>query len=205
MLNRKLHTWYVISLAALTFTAIAGCGSRGGGLPSTVTIELPDGTETQATLGAGVLSLANTKWQFFHASGSAQGPAFVTIAFGPAGNLQAFEDNTFASEYFGSTILFDAERHSTSQAGLTYFAATYGAETSDASGLAFEGLLNAFTAGIKVASARATASGTFDPDDPDTMTGEFAFVVDILVSSPGVPSDTQEQAFSFIAHRVVEE
>ena len=204
MWNRTLHRTSVIALSTFVLMVSAGCGSRND-LPPAIVVPLPDGTETQVTLGAGVVSLANTSWQFFRGS-SAQGTPFVTIRFGAEGNLTSFEDNTIASEILGSTILFDGERHDTAQPALTYTAATYGAETSDATGFAFVGLLNVFAPVIgRVASGTASASGTFDPDDPDIMNGTFSYTFEIDVSFPGVASDSQEDEFTFIARRVMEE
>jgi hypothetical protein len=129
----------------------------------------------------------------------------VTISFGSEGQLRAFEDNTFAAEIFGPTLIFDGQQHATSQDGLTYAAATYGAETSDATGFTFVGELNAFAVIIgKVADATATASGAFDPDDPDVMTGTFSFEYDITVEFPGVPTGGDSSEFGFIAHRIVD-
>ena len=48
----------------------------------------------------------------------------------------------------------------------------------------------------------ATASGEFDADDPDVMTGTFTFEGEVLVELPGVPTDPFFDEFDFIAHRV---
>jgi len=204
MLNRVLRTEMVCVLIAVIATAAGGCGSRGAaGVPDSVTVQLPDGTEVQATLGAGVPSLADSEWRFFRTAGTAQSIPFVTIAFGAEGNLAAFENNTIATEVFGATIVFDGDRHDTSQPGVEYAAATYGAETSDATGFAFEGRLTAFAGPLQVATATASASGTFDPDDPDTMTGTFAFSTRVSLSA--IPEGDLDEEFTFIAHRVVED
>ena len=192
--------------AALAAVGLTGCGTGGAtGLSTSVTLDLPDGTTTEATLGAGVASLANSTWSFsqsFPSGGTASAP-FMTISFGPDGELTSFEDNTISPEIFGDTILFDGQRHETSQAGLSYAAATFGAETSDASGFAFVGELNAYAPILgTVATATATADGQFDPDDPDVMTGSFSFVADVVVELPGVPTDTIEQTFDYRAQRV---
>ena len=204
MIDRIVRKALSIATAVAFILLAAGCGVQGG-LPDEVTIELPDGTEVQAVLGSGVASLENSSWQFFAMSGSAQGPPFAVISFGPQGNLAAFNDNTLAREIFGDQILFDGMVHNTTQPGISYSAATYGAETSDATGFAFEGLLNAFAAGFKAAEGTASASGSFDPDDPNTMTGTFAYAFDILIERPGVPVSDQEDSFGFIAHRVVDD
>ena len=97
--------------AASLGLSLAGCGSaQRSGLPETVIIELPDGTTVEAQQGAGAPSLANSRWEFFRTSSSAQSLAFVTIIFGPEGNLESFENNTIAQEIFGDTILFDGQR-----------------------------------------------------------------------------------------------
>lgn len=190
----------VLSLALLL---LVGCGALGGStLPSTVIVELPDGTTAEVEQGAGVMSLADTSWQFIRTSSTAQGAAFLTINFGPEGNLYAFQNNTIAQEIFGSTIYFDGEVHSTSQTGMTYTASTYGAETSDGSGFAFEGRMTAFAAGIQAGYATATATGTFNPDDPNTMTGTFAFSTRVTLIS--IPEANQDDEWAFIAHRVIE-
>lgn len=195
----------MIVTTALSLVGLTGCGAGATGLPQSVTIELPDGTTTEATLGAGVISLADSTWAFhqsFEGGGSSSVP-FVTITFGPEGELTSFEDNTIAAEIFGDTLIFDGQRHDTTQPGLTYAAATFGAETSDASGFAFVGELNAFAPILgTVASATATADGEFDPEDPDVMSGSFAFVADILVELPGVPTETIEESFDYRATRV---
>ena len=193
-----------VTILICTLPMISGCGSRGQ-LPNEITVLLPDGTETQATLGSGVISLADTIWRFFEASSSGQGRQFLILSFGPNGELESFNENTIATSIFGSTILFDGEQHDTSQQGLTYSAATYGAETSDANGFTFEVLLNAFFAGFEVAAGTATAIGTFDPDDPDTMTGTFAYDFALTISLPGLPVEDEADEFDYIAHRVVEE
>ncbi len=196
---------FIVVTAALAVVGLVGCGGGATGLPQSVTIELPDGTTTEATLGAGVISLADSTWAFsqsFEGGGTASVP-FVTLKFGPEGELASFEDNTFSPEIFGDTIIFDGTTRNTSQAGLTYAAATFGAETSDATGFAFVGELNAFAPILgTVANATATASGEFDAEDADVMTGSFSFIANILVELPGVPTDTIEQTLNFRATRI---
>lgn len=193
---------YFIVLAFVVFPL--GCGSQGGAIPGSVTLTLPDGTTTTVTLGAGVASLADSTWEFFVTGQLSLAPAqaipFVVISFGPNGELTRFDQNTFSPEIFGDTIYFDGKRHNTNQAGLSYTAGTYGAETSDATGFSFEGRLTAFAAGINAANATATASGTFDANDPDTMTGEFSFSVRVTITS--IPGANTDQAYTYIAHRV---
>jgi len=193
-------------LSAMFVFSLIGCAKPNGAVPDTVLVELPDGTTATATLGAGVASLADSTWEFYVTGqvnpAPAQATPFVVISFGPAGELTRFEHNTFASEIFGDTIYFDGQQHNTSQTGLSYTAGTYGAETSDATGFAFVGRLTAFAAGFNAANATATASGTFDANDPNTLTGEFSFSV--VITIPSVPQTNTDAAFSYIAHRVVQ-
>jgi len=79
---------------------------------------------------------------------------------------------------------------------------TYGAETSDGTGFTFEGRLTAFAAGLQAGYATATATGTFDPDDPNTMTGTFSYSTRVTLIS--MPEANVDEEFTFIAHRVVE-
>lgn len=199
--NRILRYGGRFAIVALFAGATAGCG--GGSLPDSVIIELPDGTITSATMGAGVPSLADSTWQFYQSYGAGQSRAFMVISFGPDGNLELFEDNSIAPAVFGETIIFDGQQHPTTQAGLSYVAATYGAETSDATGFAFEGRLTAYAAGIKAAEATASASGTFAPADPDTMTGTFAFTSEVTLMD--MPEANLDESFDFIAHRVTDQ
>ncbi|MGB0716985.1 MAG: hypothetical protein ACPGXK_13975 [Phycisphaerae bacterium] len=179
---------------------VAGCNN---GLPATVDVELPDGTVVETTLGSGVISFADSKWQFFRTSSTGQGAPFVTIVFGPNGELAAFEDNTIASDIFGTEILFDGATHPTNQVGLSYAAATFGASTSDSSGFTFEGRVTAFLAGIQAANATASASGSFDGDDIDTVTGTFAFSSEVTLLD--IPEGNIEDTYNFIGRRVIEE
>ncbi len=190
-------------LAAVGLVLSAGCGGAGGGaLPDAVTLELPDGTTVEVDQGAGAPSLENTTWQFYRTAGSAQSLPFVTITFGEGGTLERFDDNTFATPIFGDSVVFDGERHTTTQKGLTYSAATFGAETSDATGFTFEGRLAAFAAGIEAATATATAAATFDADDPDTVVGTFTFTSRVTLAS--IPEGNTDDEFTFIGHRVTE-
>ena len=63
--------------------------------------------------------------------------------------------------------------------------------------------MTAFAVGIQAGSATAIATGTFDPDDPDTMTGTFSFSTRVTLIS--LPEANTDDEFPFIAHRVVEE
>lgn len=197
-------TAIVMSMAAMFLGA--GCGNKPGQVPDTVTVELPDGTTSTVTLGAGVPSLSSSTWEFFITgepdSSSAQSLPFLVISFGPEGELTQFDENSLAPEIFGDTIYFDGQSHSTNQAGLSYVAGTYGAETADATGFSFVGKLSALAAGFPAANATATASGTFEPDDPDTMSGIFEFSVRATVDF--IPNVDMDEAYTFIAHRVTE-
>jgi hypothetical protein len=163
-----------------------------------MTLVLPDGTTVDVGQGSGAASLANSQWQFFRAPVSAQA-LVATISFGPDGELVLFEDNTIAPEIFGDTIRFDGQRHSTTQQGLEYAAATFGAETGDASGFTFEGRLAAFFAGIQAANGTAAATATYVAGDPDTVEGTFKFSMQVLIPSiPTIPDDE----FDFVGRRV---
>ncbi len=193
---------FVLVPFCLVMIGLVGCfGNRS--MPSTVLVELPDGTTVEADQGTGVASLINTKWQFHRTAQAAQGIAFLTLSFGPNGSLDSFENNTIAQEIFGSTIIFDGEQHATAQSGLSYAASTYGAETSDASGFSFVGKMTAYAAGIEAGNATATATGMFDPNDPDTMTGTFAFTTQLTIPID-IPGAEMDDEFYFIAHRVIE-
>jgi hypothetical protein len=208
MSSRRVCFRNGLLFTALVFAAslgpsLGGCGSaQRSGLPETVTIELPDGTTVEAGQGTGAPSLANSRWEFFQSSSSAQGLAFVTIIFGPEGNLESFQNNTIAQEIFGDTIVFDGQRHSTTQQGLSYAAATFGAETADATGFAFEGRLTAFAAGIQAANGTATATASYDPNDPDTVVGTFTFSTRVTIAS--IPDANIDDEFAFVGHRVTE-
>ena len=196
----------VLVLGGGLILANTSCGNQRGAVPETATVNLPDGTTTTVTLGAGVPSLANSTWELY-VTGELETPAaqslpFLVITFGPDGELTRFDGNTISPEIFGDTIYFDGASHNTNQQALSYTAGTYGAETSDATGFSFVGKLTAFAAGFTVANATITATGTFDAYDPDTMTGEFTFSVRATVDF--IPNANVDKAYGFIAHRVAE-
>jgi len=188
------------TLTGIFLGAIAAGCTQNNNLPGQVEVELPDGTTVQTTLGSGVLSLADSTWDFFRTGSSAQGAAFVRVQFGPEGQLTRFENNTIAREIFGATIIFDGARHNTTQQGLQYAAATYGAETADSTGFSFQGLLTAFFGGLEAANATASAAGTFDADDPNVVRGTFAFSSRVTLLS--IPEGNQDDEFSFEARKV---
>lgn len=192
-----------LSLGLMMILVVTGCGSNGA-LPSTVVIELPDGTTVEVDQGSGIPSLANSSWEFIRTSGTAQGLPFVTVVFGADGELLAFENNTFSQDILGDAIIFDGSRQPTSIDGLEYAATTFGAATVDGSGFAFEGRFSAFFAGISVGAGEASAVGTFDADDPDTITGTFSFLMVITVPIE-IPGANQDDSFPFVARRVVVE
>ena len=198
---RMVHVAGFLTVLGLFAFMLAGC-SQSGTLPSTVLVDLPDGTSVEVEEGAGVASLADTTWRFFRSTGAAQGLPFLTISFGPEGNLEGFADNTIAPQIFGSEILFDGEKHETAMSGVSYAASTYGAETVDGSGFAFAGRMTAWYGPIVVGDATATATGTFDPDDPNTMTGTFAFTTELTFFE--IPEAELDEEFFFVAHKVVE-
>lgn len=197
---RNLAVWFV--LPALMVPIVAGCNSSNG-LPSALTIELPDGSSVKADKGAGAPSLANSSWRFFRTAENGQGTAFVTVVFDENGALERFEDNTLVRDIFGSTILFDGKKHPTSQAGLDYAAATYGAQTADATGFTFEGRVTAFAVVVQAASATASATGVFDPDDPNTVRGTFTF--SSVVTLISIPEGNQSDEFSYVGQRLIGE
>lgn len=204
-MNNRSRLHYVFTVAVLPVvlaSTLIGCGPTNNGLPPEVTVTLPDGTEAPVTLGSGVISLADSRWQFYRASGSGQGAVFVTIRFGSEGQLAAFEDNTIAANIFGDTILFDGARYPTALSGVSYAAATYGAESSDETGFAFEGRLTGFAAGLEAATGTASAVGEFDPEDADTMHGTFSYKTEVTLIN--LPEGNQEDEFEFVGRRVVE-
>ena len=200
MSSRVFRVTGFLALAVAVVFIASGCGS--GTLPSTVLVDLPDGTSVEVEEGAGVASLANTTWEFFRSTGAARDLAFLTISFGPEGDLYGFDNNTIAPQIFGSQIIFDGEKHETAMSGVSYAASTYGAETVDGSGFAFAGRMTAWYGPIAVGEATATAAGTFDPDDPNTMTGTFAFTTDVTFFE--IPEAELDEEFFFIAHKVIE-
>jgi len=192
---------WAIGVMGLTFLSVNGCGGpASNGLASEVTVQLPDGTETTATLGSGIISLADSSWEFFTTSINGQGIPFVVVSFGPNGELTEFNDSTLAAEIFGSTILFDGQRHDTTQAGLQYAAATFGAQTADATGFTLAADISVFAVGLEAANATATAMGEFDPDNPDIMTGTFDFVSTVTLLD--IPEGNQNLSINFLGRRL---
>lgn len=190
----------LITVATVFTWGVLGCGAGRSGLPSEVTIVLPDDTSVTVDEGSGAPSLADSSWQFFRTAGNAQSTAFATVNFGADGNLESFEDSQLAPEIFGDTVIFDNSRRPTKQPGLQYAAATYGAETSDASGFTFEGRLTAFAVGLQAGSGTASASGTFDPDDSDTVHGTFLFSSRVTLID--LPNANRDDEFTFVGRRV---
>ncbi len=184
---------------AFFLPTVPGCGG-GSNLPNEVTVTLPDGTEVAVEEGAGAKSLSNTQWTFFRSAGNAQGAAFATIVFGENGNLERFEENKLAENIFGDEVVFDGTRRATKQAGLSYAAATYGAETSDASGFSFEGRFTAYFAGIAAGEAEASATGVYDESDPNIVRGTFHFVTRTTLVD--IPGGNSEDTFDFVGERL---
>ena len=188
-------------IAACLSLSLVGCVPPPSGLPGSVSILLPDGTNVEAEQGSGAASLANTQWQFFRTIGSAEA-LVVTVNFGPGGELGSFTENTIAQNIFGNTIQFDGQRHPTAQQGLEYAAATYGAETGDAGGFAFESRLTAFFAGIQAGNGTASATATFDAGDPDTVSGTFTDSTRVTIAS--IPGGDSDDSFPFVGRRVTD-
>ena len=155
-------------------------------------------------MGSGVISLADSDWDFFRGTGDPGGAAFVRVRFGSDGNLESFLDNTIASEIFGSEIVFDGQRHATAQPPLEYAAATYGAETSDSTGFTFEGRLSAYAAGFEAATATATAMAEFDDSDPNIVRGTFSFTSQVLLFAEMFPQGNMDDEFLFVGRRVID-
>jgi hypothetical protein len=179
----------------------SGCGTAGSSLPQAVTLTLPDGTQVEVNEGGGAPSLANSKWQFYRVAANGQSAAFATIVFGPTGNLQKFEKNKLAENLFGDEVVFDSTRRATKQAGLTYSAATYGAETSDATGFTFEGRFTAYFSGLAAGQAEASASASYNEEDPNTVNGVFHFVTRTTLPIE-IPGANQEDTFPFVGQRL---
>ncbi len=193
-----------IVAAAFLTAVLAGCGSGPSDVPGSVMVQLPDGTEVRAPLGSGVSRLADTQWDLFAASPTAQGIPFLRIRFNPNGSLRSFVDNTFAPEILGSTLLFDGRRHETKQFGLAYTAATYGAQTADGLGFGFQGRATAFAAGlVEAATARASATAMLDPDDATILRGVFTFSIHVKIT--GIPTPPAQDPINFVGYLVTEE
>ncbi len=202
--NRIFRLSVTLCLSFLCAGIFTGCGgAAANAIPETTVVELPDGTTQEVTLGAGVASLADSTWTFNQDLGGGSFVRFATVSFGPEGNLTSFEDNTLAPEIFGDTLFFDGEVHATSQQGLSYTAGTFGAETNDATGFTFAGILAAFAAGFEVATGNADATGTFDADNPDRMTG--AISIKTNVSFPGFEEANVDDTFDFFGVRIDEQ
>lgn len=190
-------------LAGLMTALSTGCGSGNDSLPSSVNIELPDGAIVTANRGSGVGSVSDSSWTVYRESNNAAaGIPLVVLKFDSSGVLTSFENNTIASDVFGSTILFDGQTHPTNQPNLSYAAATYGAENQ--SGLGFNAQLAAFAAGFTVATGSASAIGSFT--DENTIRGLFSFRTQATQFAASVGGDlatqaNQEDTFQFIAIR----
>lgn len=200
MSRRFQHIGLGFVAASLTLGSLAGCGLGAGPIPESITVTLPDGTTAVVEQGTGVASLANTTWDFFATGTVGQSIAFVRISFNDRGALEAFENNTIATEIFGSTIRFDGQRRETSQKGISYEASTFGAETSDGAGFTFEARIFAFVVGIQAGEATAITSGTIDPNDSNRMTGTFSFTSQVTLLD--IPEGNIDEAFTFVATRV---
>jgi len=200
MQPRGLNAAALLVLLSVGVWGTAGCGMGGTGLPSSQNVDLPDGSTLAATIGSGPASLANTEWAIYRAASNGQGAQFLRLLFDEDGGLERFEDNTIAAEYFGSSIILDGQKHSTTQAGLSYAAGVYGAETSDGMGIAFTVSLRAYAAGLTAATGEASAVATFDDETKTSMRGTFSYFTQAtLVDIEGV---NQEDEFDFVAHRL---
>ncbi len=189
-------------LPTLCCFLLPGCGGKPP-VPSSVDVTLPDGTTVTATMGSGVISLADSVWGFCkNVSDANCTNPFVVIRFNSTGSLEAFEDNTIASSIFGDTILFDGVAHNTPQPALQYVAATFGAESLDSSGFTFEGRLTALAAGLQAAKATATATAEFDADDDGLVYGTFTFTSEVLLFPELIPEGNIDDSFAFVGRRI---
>jgi len=179
-----------------------GCGVGATALPEALTVTLPDNTVVEVEEGSGAASLANSKWQFVRTAENAQGAVFAVIRFGPNGELEAFENNTLATNILGDEIVFDNTRRSTKQFGLSYAAATYGAETNDGAGFSFEGRFTAFAGGLQAGEGTANATATYDENDKNIVRGRFSFTTQVTLID--LPDANMDEDFSFMGTRVEE-
>lgn len=187
-----------ISAAALALSLLAACGCNGGaGVPSSVSVGLPDASEQTAGLGEGAASLADTAWDLYEAS---TGRFLVTLEFDENGALSRLADNQIvATEVIGGEVVADGKSHATATDGLTYAAGTYGAEND--SGFGFTARVRAYYGGLLVGSASASAMGEHDDE---TMIGTFSYKSQVEV---GIVAGALEEAngsgsFEFIGYRV---
>ncbi len=182
--------------AAFVLTLMVGCA--GPSLPQSLEVELPDGSKVEAEIGTGPASLANSEWEVYRVSSTGQAAPFVTLVFDENGSITKFEDNTIAPEIFGDTIILDGQRHSTAQAGLSYSAGVYGADTEDGTEIALETRIKGFAAGIQAATVEARVAGTYTDDTRTSMTGVFSYK---SVVPNFIPNGNVEDEFNFRADR----
>lgn len=199
MVRRATYSgwWTTCVVGVLAMTT--GCFNQTN-LPQTMTVELPDGTTVEVEQGSGAVILADSAWEFV----DDQGTAFVTVRFGPNGELASFENYMLAEDFLGSDIVFDGTRVPAAMTGLEYAAATFGAATTTGNGFAFEGVLNVFAPPLgRVATGEASATGMLGETDPDQMTGTFTFDFNVLVPIElPIPPEQLSGEFPFTARRV---
>ena len=87
MQTKGLITAILVALMIFTLPTINGCGAGGSALPSSVDVDLPDGTTTTAPVGSGPSSLANTEWALFRLGATTQGAQFVRLVFDEDGGI----------------------------------------------------------------------------------------------------------------------
>lgn len=192
-----MRTGTTIALCSVGLLLLAGCS--GGGLPSSIELELPDGTVVSAEQGSGVPSLAEKSIVVYRLVGdNRQTTPALILELNENGSIESIADNTLAADVFGDELILDGARHNTTQSGLTYAAATYGAEDTTG-GLAFEMRLQAYFAGLSAAHGFANATGEYV--DEDTIEGTFTFVseVTLLANSPIAEQGNQNDTFEFSA------
>lgn len=194
-----------IALIVATFAivpSLGGCGAAAT-VPDELEITLPDGTTTNATLGSGVISLANSEWVVTRNFATGQGVPFVRFVFNENGGITEFRDNSIAPEIFGDTLFFDGARHETNQPGISYEAGVFGAGTEDGTGVTFVVRVAAFAVGLQVASAEASVVATIVDDS--TMSGTLSFsieITDLVTSFIDLGNFVDNDEFEFTATRL---
>lgn len=180
-------------IVPFAFAWLAGCGTRAT-LPSEVDITLPDNTKVGSRQGVGPQSLANTEWSFYRATDNA---LLTRVRFNADGGVAELYDNfALAPSVFGQTVTADGKSHATSTQGLTYTAASYGAENE--SGFSFQLRALAYFNGLEVGNGSAFASGTHDGQ---RMEGTFGFKSQVTgLAANFVPEEANaSEEFEFFA------
>jgi hypothetical protein len=197
MQNKLLIPASLFSALLLSLPLLTSCGNNAN-LPQALEVTLPSGIVTNAQVGTGPASLANSEWRVYRVANNAQGTPFLTLIFNEDGGISEFADNSIAPQIFGDTIILDGQRHPTTQEGLTYAAAVYGTESDDGSEIAFEVRLRGYAASLVAATGEASAQAT--RIDEDTMEGTFYYKTEVTIVD--IPGANQEETLNFRAERV---